>query len=56
MNYVHDRDERGLTAKQREIEKLLNKGLTVREIAHKLGVTKSRVYFVVQQLREKGIV
>lgn len=56
MGYVHDRDERGLTVRQREIERMVKKGLTPSQIAKKLDITGARVYFVLKQLREKGII
>jgi DNA-binding transcriptional regulator LsrR (DeoR family) len=44
----------GMTARQREIKRLLDDGLGAVEIAEKLGITRNAVYQQIQALRRKG--
>lgn len=43
-----------LTERQREIKKLLIKGMGAREIAEELGITRNAVYQQIQRLRRNG--
>ena len=52
--YKHDRDARGLTAREREVLTLIPLDLSYEEMARRLGLTKQRVGAVVKGLRNKG--
>ena len=50
--YTIDRDEQGLTARDRQVRDLLAEGKKQKDIAEILGVNKSRVSGIVKRLRE----
>ena len=54
--YHLDRDERGLTARQRDVLKCVVDGKTARQIEADLGMTRQRVSAIVKQLVDKGLV
>lgn len=43
-----------LTPRQREVKALLDQGLSARQIAEKLGITRNAVYQQIQRLRHYG--
>lgn len=43
-----------LTDRQREIKKRLSKGMSAREIAEDLGITRNAVYQQIQRMRRHG--
>jgi len=55
MSYRLNRDERGVTETERRFLDLLREGLSMSQIAKEMGVHRSRVYKIRQQLRDKGV-
>jgi predicted ArsR family transcriptional regulator len=43
-----------MTARQQEIKQLLDQGMTVRQIASDLGITRNGVYQHIQSMRRRG--
>ena len=43
-----------ISPRQQEVLDLLNRGLTVKEIALELGVTRNAIYLQIQKLRQRG--
>ena len=52
-HYDLDRDDRGLTVKEREVEALLAEGLSPSEIAGRLGLTRQRVWQLRKSIESK---
>jgi hypothetical protein len=50
--YRVDKDEHGLTARDREVRDLLAKGLKPREVIERTGLSKARVYQLITRLNE----
>jgi transposase len=53
--YVIGRGEDGLTMRERAAAEMLRAGLTQKQIAPRLGVSKQRVYQLVRSLEAKGV-
>jgi DNA-binding NarL/FixJ family response regulator len=54
--YAIDRDDDGLTRREREVRRGLRDGLDQPGIAESLGITKQRVNQIVASLTKKGAV
>jgi len=53
--YKVDRDESGLTARERQVLELLNRGRTRKDIETDLGLTKARIGALCKSITNKGI-
>jgi DNA-binding MarR family transcriptional regulator len=56
QQYALERDERGLTARQREVLAGLTAGKNQVQIAEQLGVSKQRIAQVLTDLERAGVV
>ena len=54
--YSQERDDRGMTRREREVLGLLTWKLPNTRIAEELGLTRQRVGHIVKALKEKGFV
>lgn len=54
--YRLDRDDGGLTNRERQVVKLMRSGVQFVEIGEQLGITKQRVNAIVNSLVKKGAV
>lgn len=45
----------GMTDRQREINRLLERGMTAREIGDEMGISRNAVYQQIQRMRRNGV-